>query len=165
MMDKKNKIITGMSITGSPFCNALLFLLPVLMSAVYISGCKSPDPGKPASADSIAVRHDSLKLPMGFKAVIVADSVGKARHLAVTSKGGIYVKLASLKDGKGIVYLHDNDGDGIADEKSSFGHYGGTGMFIRDSFLYASSNEAVYRYRLNENGNVLQTDQPDTVIK
>src|SRR5450432_940348 len=143
-------------------CSAFIFLLPLLFCAVYISGCNSSGSGKTGSADAAS---DSLKLPDGFKAVIFADSVGKARHLAVTNKGDVYVKLASLKEGKGIVYLHDSNGDGIADERSSFGDYGGTGMFIRDSFLYASSNEAVYRYRLNENGKVLQTEHPDTVIK
>ena len=164
-MDKKYNEMKGVEITAARFRNAFLFLLPVLLCAVYIAGCHSSDAGKPGSADAATARHDSLKLPDGFKAVIFADSVGKARHLAVTNKGDIYVKLASLKEGKGIVYLHDSDGDGIADQRSSFGDYGGTGMFIRDSFLYASSNEAVYRYRLNENGKVLQTDHPDTIIK
>jgi len=58
-----------------------------------------------------------LKLPAGFGAIKVADSVGRARHIAITDKGTIYVKLSRLVNGKGIVVLRDNDGDGRAEEK------------------------------------------------
>jgi len=133
---------------------------------MYLLGCNSSQNDKEVSSDSIpAVENSSLKLPEGFRAVVVADSVGKARHLAVNSKGDIYVKLLALKDGKGIVYLRDTNGDGKADEQTAFGDYGGTGMYIRDNYLYASSNEAVYRYRLNEEGKVIQTEQPETIVK
>ncbi|MCW3117470.1 MAG: L-sorbosone dehydrogenase [Chitinophagaceae bacterium] len=144
----------------------LLLCFFVGATAIGISSCTSPQSGKEGSSDSLSTaRHDSLKLPEGFRAIIVADSVGKARHLAVNSKGDIFVKLAALKDGKGIIYLQDTNGDGIADEKSAFGDYPGTGMYIREGYLYASSNEAIYRYRLSEDGKPLQTEHPDTVVK
>jgi hypothetical protein len=70
-------------------------------------GCNSPPTDKKVSSDSIpAIENSSLQLPKGFTSIIVADSVGKARHLAVNSKGNIYVKLAALKNGRGIVCLH-----------------------------------------------------------
>ena len=72
-----------------------------------------------------------LKLPQGFGALKVTDGLGEARHLAVTPQGDIYVKLSSLKNGKGIYFLHDANGDGKIDTKTGFGSYTGTGMFIK----------------------------------
>lgn len=105
-----------------------------------------------------------LKLPTGFGALKVADGLGEARHLAVTSQGDIYVKLSDFKDGKGIYYLHDVNGDGKADVKTGFGNYTGTGMVIKNSYLYASSNTEVFRYKLDANGKVTNPDKPETIV-
>jgi len=43
-----------------------------------------------------------IKLPSGFQAVAVVDSLGRTRHLVVHQNGDVYVKLERLKDGKGI---------------------------------------------------------------
>ena len=148
------------------FSGTMLFYLFGFISVIYLSGCNSFQNDKEATSGTIpGIENASLQLPEGFKAVVVADSVGKARHLAINSKGDIYIKLGALKDGKGIIYLRDTNGDGKADEQTAFGDYEGTGMYIRDNYLYASSNEAVYRYRLNEEGKVIQTEQPETIVK
>ena len=83
-----------------------------------------------------------LKLPAGFSAVKVADGLGQARHITVTKNGYIYVKLSHLKNGKGIYFLNDKNGDGKADVITGFGTFTGTGIGIRDHYLYASSDEA-----------------------
>ncbi len=125
--------------------------------------------------DSVSVRKNSsvvmadkdnsgLKLPQGFGALKVADGLGTARHLSVTQQGDIYVKLDALKNGKGIYCLHDNNGDGKADEQTGFGNFTGTGICIKNNYLYASSNEEVFRYKLNEKGEVLNPDQPEKII-
>ncbi|HEY8919706.1 MAG TPA: PQQ-dependent sugar dehydrogenase [Chitinophaga sp.] len=105
-----------------------------------------------------------LKLPAGFGAIKVADSLGKARHLVVTPQGDIYVKLNSLKDGKGIVRLHDANGDGKADEQTAFGDYGGTGITLKNGYLYASSDTAVFRYKLDDSSHVTNPDQPEKIV-
>jgi glucose/arabinose dehydrogenase len=145
----------------------LLFLYLITgLFFIFITGCNSGQNEKGTSSDSIgATGTASLVLPTGFQAVIVADSLGKARHLAVTGKGDIYVKLDALKDGKGIIFLHDSNGDGKMDERTGFGNYKGTGMYLKNGYLYASSNDAVYRYHLNEEGRVTQADRPDTIVK
>src|SRR5277367_6024375 len=89
-----------------------------------------------------------LKLPAGFTAVTVVENFGGTRHVAVAPNGVIFVKLAKLKDGKGIYRLQDTNGDGKADKIMGFGNYAGTGMAIRDGYLYASSDEEVFRYKL-----------------
>ncbi|MDH7459984.1 PQQ-dependent sugar dehydrogenase [Chitinophagaceae bacterium 26-R-25] len=105
-----------------------------------------------------------LKLPAGFGALKVADGLGDARHIAVTQQGDIYVKLASLKNGKGIYFLHDSNGDGKADIKTGFGNYGGTGMAIKNGYLYASSNTDVFRYKLDATEKVTTPDKPEKII-
>jgi len=108
--------------------------------------------------------HAGLTLPAGFSALVVADSVGPARHLAVTASGLIYVKLERPVDGQGVLVLQDTDGDGRADTRMGFGDYGGTGIAVKDNYLYASSNEEVFRYALDGNGNVTNPDAPDTIV-
>jgi len=105
-----------------------------------------------------------LTLPLGFSAMIVADNTGEARHIAVTKEGNIYVKLGSVKDGKGILYLQDENKDGKMEKKSGFGNYGGTGMALNNGYLYASSNTDVYRYKLNDKDEAENSDQPETIV-
>lgn len=106
----------------------------------------------------------TLVVPKGFTATIVAEGYAGARHIAVTKQGGIYIKLSRLKDGKGIWYLKDTNGDGVIDIEKGFGNYGGTGMFIKNDYLYASSNDDVFRYKLDAKGEVINPDQPERII-
>jgi len=106
----------------------------------------------------------ALKLPSGFSAVMVAENLGNTRHIAVASNGLIYVKVGSLKKSKGIYLLQDTNGDGKADKVSSFGSFPGTGIAIRNGYLYASSDEEVYRYKLDESNNVTNPDNPEKIV-
>ena len=105
-----------------------------------------------------------LKLPAGFTAQIFADDVGRARLLAVTPQGYVYVKLARLEDGKGIVLLQDLDKDGKAEKQTPFGDFPGTGIAITSDFLYASSDEEVFRYALDGNGMVKSSGSPERIV-
>jgi glucose/arabinose dehydrogenase len=105
-----------------------------------------------------------LQLPAGFKTVVVADGLGAARHLTVNSNGDIYVKLARLKNGKGIIRLRDTNGDGKADDIMGFGNFTGTGIAIKNGYLYASSDEEVFRYKLDANNQILNPDNPEKIV-
>lgn len=105
-----------------------------------------------------------LKLLVGFAALKIADSLGKARHIVVNAQGNVFVKLDKLKGGKGIFELRDLNGDGRIDSVTTFGSYTGTGITIKDNYLYASSNEEVFRYKLNANGDVINPDAPEKLI-
>lgn len=98
--------------------------------------------------------NGGITLPAGFKATIVADNLGKARHIVAGTNGDLYVKLDGKVNGKGILRLHDTNKDGVADEITGFGDYAGTGITIKNGYLYASSNTDVYRYKIDANGNV-----------
>jgi glucose/arabinose dehydrogenase len=106
----------------------------------------------------------ALTLPAGFSSTVFADGLGKARHISVTSSGYVYVKLNSAKKGKTIVRLQDTNGDGVADQEVDFGSFKGTGIGIKNGFLYASSDVDVYRFKLNDDGTVANPAQPEKII-
>ncbi|WP_028980344.1 PQQ-dependent sugar dehydrogenase [Sporocytophaga myxococcoides] len=106
-----------------------------------------------------------LNLPQGFKGTIVADNLGKSRHIAVSKQGNVYVKLDRPSDKGAVLYLEDKNNDGKADKISGFGDYKGTGIAIKGDYLYASSNSEVYRYKLNEKGEVSNQKSPEIIVK
>jgi glucose/arabinose dehydrogenase len=107
----------------------------------------------------------AITLPTGFNQVVVASDLGNARHIAVNTNGDIYVKMGNTKRGKGIVRLTDTNGDGKADEMTSFGEYGGTGIALKNGYLYASSNTNVYRYKLNPDQSIADPGNPELLVK
>ena len=106
----------------------------------------------------------SLTLPTGFSATVFAEGLGKARHISITPTGYVYVKLASSKNGNTIVRLKDKNGDGISDEEADFGSFKGTGIKVQNGWLYASSDQEVYRFKLNSDGTVMNPAQPEKII-
>jgi len=105
-----------------------------------------------------------IKLPTGFSATVLATDLGPTRHIAIGKSGDIYVKLSKLRDGKGIYILRDTNNDGKIDETKMFGNYPGTGIYIKDGYLYSSSNTGVFRYKLNEKEEIINTDQPEKIL-
>lgn len=132
-------------------------LLVAFAAALILAAC-----GKEKTSDSGSVGDSGLKIPAGFTAKIVADDLGKVRHIAATPKGDIYARLAELKDGKGTLVLSETNG--AFSVKSAFGNYYGTGVFIKDGYLYASSDTEVFRYKLDENFQVIDAENPEKIV-
>ena len=114
--------------------------------------------------DLIAQTPDQVKinLPGGFSSEVIAKNLDRTRHIVVNSNGDIYIKLSRVRRGGGIVRLRDQNGDGKIDDTTRFGNYGGTGIGIRNGYLYASSNTSVFRYKLNNNEP--DTSRPETIV-
>lgn len=142
-----------------------MFLIFLLTSISFVSNAN--DSTKVNITNQVVADADNagLILPSGFGALIAADNLGRARHIVAAKQGGIYVKLERLVGGKGIVYLTDENKDGKMEIETSFGNYIGTGIAIKDNYLYASSNEDVFRYQLDENGKVTNPDNPQRIVK
>ncbi|NCI46969.1 PQQ-dependent sugar dehydrogenase [Sediminibacterium soli] len=141
--------------------------LAMILSGYGISHAKaSGDDPKKKPAKTVAADADNagLKLPTGFGALVVAENIGRARHIVVNKQGDVYVKLTGRVNGKGITKLHDADGDGKADQITGFGQYGGTGITIKNGYLYASSDEEVFRYKLDDKENVIDTTKAEKII-
>ena len=118
------------------------------------------------SAQNIKPDADNagLTLPSGFAALKVADNLGRTRHIVVNKQGAIYAKLERLDNGKGVLVLKDTDGDGRAETKTSFGNFTGTGIAIKGNYLYAASNKEVFKYALNENGDIVDENAAATIV-
>ncbi len=112
---------------------------------------------RPAPADDV-----TLVLQPGFSAAVINEGVGKNRHIAVNANGDIYVKLERPQKGKGILVLKEKSGK--AEVVNRFGDFGGTGIAIKNGYLYASSNSDVYRFKLNANNAVDPSQKPEKII-
>jgi len=117
--------------------------------------------------NKLTVYNADLKLPAGFSATIVADSLGPLRHLVVTKNGDVYVNLNSTRKskGKGIYFLSDANHDGRLDKKLTFADYPGTGIKIKDHYLYSTSNTGVFRYKLDDKDEVINADKPEIIVQ
>ncbi|MCY7353121.1 MAG: PQQ-dependent sugar dehydrogenase [Cytophagaceae bacterium] len=145
------------------FYSACIFSILLMVNSLSAeNGPKKP--AKPIRKTNREAVNADLKLPAGFTASLIAEDLGAARHLVVSKTGDIYVKLAKMKDGKGIYRLSDTNKDGIMDQQTGFGGYPGTGIFIKNGYLYSSSNSGIYRYQLNEKEEVINPDQPEEIV-
>ncbi|CAG5018703.1 hypothetical protein DYBT9275_06054 [Dyadobacter sp. CECT 9275] len=112
--------------------------------------------------------NGGLFLPGNFEAVVVADSIGSARHLAVNKNGDIYVKLRRVGPKGGSVALRDTDNDGKADIIQNFGDYEdpgnyGTAMRIYKDYLYYSTAGVVFRNKLTP-GQLIPEGKPEVIL-
>jgi hypothetical protein len=86
----------------------------------------------------VELRNAGLITPGGFTAVKLIEGIGKARHIVVTPKRDIYVRLAKPINGQGPLLLHESSGN--ATVRAGFGNYGGTGIMLYKGYLYSASN-------------------------
>ncbi|GGH07321.1 PQQ-dependent sugar dehydrogenase [Mucilaginibacter phyllosphaerae] len=144
----------------------IAFATAAITGSILFTACTGT--GSKTAADSSATATDTassagLTVPAGFTANIIARDLGGTRHIAISPQGDIFVKLGKSKDGKGILVLHENNGKAVV--KNAFGDYDGTGIYLKNGYLYASSNEDVYRYKLNDKNEVIDTTSPEIIVK
>lgn len=140
----------------------LLFFL-MMSSALIVSIRSAAD----YNEDSIRIKtmaDGGLQLPAGFTSTEAATGLKEPRHIVLNENGDIYVKLGTLQDGKGIIYLQDANKDGKFEKQTGFANYTGTGITLKDGYLYASSDKEVYRYKLDASGKVPSSAQAEKII-
>ncbi len=98
-----------------------------------------------------------IKLPPGFAADVIAENLGRARHMAANKEGTLFVKLERPVNGTGIVVLKNTTAGKMAEMSKGFGSFGGTGIAIKNGYLYATSNSEIFRFRLNEKNEIADT--------
>jgi len=141
-------------------------LVVTLLSLYFFTGCKKEDDNGNGTASGLSPDADNggITLPAGFGGITVKAETGAARHLAVNSNGDVYVKLSELKNGSGIVVLKDSNNDGRADTQTSFGDFAGTGIAIKDGYLYASSDDEIFRYHFNTSNVIENPASPEKIV-
>src|SRR3990172_9487510 len=123
--------------------------------------------GRGSAQSRVACRPDNagLSLPAGFCALIVADSVGPARHIAVSPNGDLFIAVRNTRQARGaVLVLRDTTGDGVADVRARFGTDGGSGIAWRDGFLYFATDDAVVRWPWKA-GQLEPAGPPDTIAQ
>jgi glucose/arabinose dehydrogenase/cytochrome c5 len=133
--------------------------LRIAPGALLAAGLASSAVGATAALPKPDPDNGAITLPPGFRAVVVADNLGPLRFMTVAPNGDVYVKTS----GDGIIALRDQDGDGRAEIQQKFGSGGGTGIALRDGWLYHSTNSAVYRYHMAP-GELVPRGKPETVV-
>lgn len=116
------------------------------------------------TAQSPASCDPQLTLPPGFCALVFADEVGAARHIAVAPNGDVFVALWSTPTAQGgVLALRDTNGDGRSDIRQLTTSDGGSGLWLTRDWLYHSTWTSVLRYRLRT-GTFGIADRPDTIV-
>lgn len=142
-----------------------LILLPAIAFIAFANqSCANFNSDTTKTVKVIDADESNLVLPQGFKAVTFASGLGEARHIVVAPNGGLYVKLSKLKDGKGTYLFADNNGDGTPEVTKGFSNFTGTGIAIKNGYLYTSSDFDVYRYKLNEKFEVIDPEKPEKIV-
>ena len=136
-------------------CTALLLVGCAAEPQIVLPAC-DPDNG-------------GLVLPDGFCALVVADGLGRARHIDVTADGDIYVHTRGARGQSAdapsgaIVALQDADGDGRAEVVERFSDHHGTGLQLRNEHLYFSTTTEVYRYVMTP-GQLVPQAEPELIV-
>lgn len=139
------------------------FRLPIATTMLLLGAGAGDVPAQESRCDP---GNGGLELPPGFCAVVVADSIGRARHLVVAPNGDVLVALRRGRgegESGGLLALRDNDGDGRADVMERFGESSATGISLRDGFIYFAPDDAVLRYPFAP-GTLGPAGPPDTIV-
>lgn len=108
--------------------------------------------------------NGGITLPQGFCALVVADSLGPARHFVVAPNGDLFVAIRNTREVKGgIIALRDTSGDGRMDVRERFGDNGGSGIALRGTDLFFGTDDAVLRYTIPRAA-LRPAGVPDTVV-
>ncbi|MBA3395216.1 MAG: PQQ-dependent sugar dehydrogenase [Deltaproteobacteria bacterium] len=118
-----------------------------------------PVPGCPGD-------NGGITLPPGFCASVFADNLGRARHMAVTPSGDVFVVIdppPGATEPSHVVALRDADHDGAAEITQIVADDGGNGIAWVDGMLYVAPDDRIVRYALSD-GDLVPTRGPEVVV-
>ncbi len=114
--------------------------------------------------------NGGLTLPQGFCALVVANDVGIARHMAVAPNGDLYVATQSRggrgtpETGGGVVALRDTNGDGKFDQREQIGTGSTTGVGLRNGYLYLAHPRTIERFKMTA-GQLKPSGEAEVIVK
>ncbi|HEX7338054.1 MAG TPA: hypothetical protein VF252_12685 [Gemmatimonadales bacterium] len=158
-------------------------LLPALAAGALGCGQRDRTPAEDSASARVTGSAPDREAPgitvaEGFKATVLADKIGSARHAAVTPSGDVYVNTwrspydtsRAAPAGGYVVAIRDSNRDGRADviqrfgASSESGSRGGTGIALQGNALYVESDSSILRYRLTP-GELVPSGSPDTIVR
>jgi len=142
---------------------SVLLAVGTLLCGVLL-GCGSEPPETAPETAACTPNDGGLTLADGFCATVVADDLGPTRHLAVAPNGDVYAALDKKTKGSGIVALRDTSGDYTADRVEYFSTAPGSGLRLRNGYLYFGPHTAVWRYR-RRSGELVPSGEKEVVVR
>ena len=121
------------------------------------------------SASAPCANNGGITVPAGFCASVFADSLGKARYLAIAPNGDIYVSIEGTNpmdktpNPPAFIALRDTNHDGRADRIEKVGLRGNTGIALNGGYLYVDQGEKINRYAMRP-GELVPSTTPETVV-
>lgn len=117
----------------------------------------------PAQSPRCAADNGGLVLPPGFCAMLVAESLGPVRHIAVAPNGDVFAARGGPNGG--VIVLRDTTGDGRADIIAKFYEGpGGSGIALTSDAVYFAPNDRVLRFPWKP-GALLPSGPADTIVQ
>jgi glucose/arabinose dehydrogenase len=113
--------------------------------------------------------NGGITLPEGFCALVVANDVGTARHMAVAANGDLYVATQSRggrgtpETGGGVIALRDANGDGKFEIREQIGTGSTTGVALRNGYLYLAHPRTIERFKMTQ-GQLKPTGAAETIV-
>jgi glucose/arabinose dehydrogenase len=123
-----------------------------LVCAAPAGGAQSEKGSIPTSSKTmIPALGGELRIPEGFKVEIFADSIRRARWMALGPDGAVYVTSRGQSH---VLRLADTNNDGKADTRDTVvrGVEGAHGMVFRNGYLYIAALRGVWRAKLDGRG-------------
>jgi glucose/arabinose dehydrogenase len=110
--------------------------------------------------------NGGITLPQGFCAAVVANDIGRARHLVVAPNGDVFASTqgGGRAGGGGIVALRDTDGDGKLDKVERFGEGSMTGIALHNGYIYYATTNAIGRFKLAA-GELKPSGEPEIIAQ
>jgi glucose/arabinose dehydrogenase len=110
----------------------------------------------------------AITVPAGFCATVFADSVTRARYLAVADNGDVYVASEGTRPNQtgptpAFYALRDTDKDGHADRVEKVGQTGNTGIALWNGYLYVDQGDRITRYR-RAAGDLVPSGAAETIV-
>ncbi len=136
-------------------CSAKNFALAVCAVAAFAANL--------SAAPVCDSDNGGITLPQGFCALVAADDLGIARHLAVAPNGDLYVALQGNGEKGGVMALRDTNADGKFEVKEHFGQGSVTGIALHNGYLYLAGPNTVIRYKMKP-GELKPSAAPETVV-
>ena len=131
---------------NKPFITRCLLAVLMVIAGAHVSEAL---PNRSDAEENPLCDPDNggIVLPDGFCALVVADDLGRGRHVEVAPNGDIYVSLRDRPDSLGaVIALRDADGDGRAEIRERFSAGGGTGVVLHNDYLYLARTSSVVRF-------------------
>ena len=148
----------------SPFSRSprWLLLTGLLLGVVLSEGCRTMPGRAICAARAPPMTEASTSLTASVRRWWPTP-LAPTRHLAVAENGGVYAALDTTVKGHGVMALRDTTGDFTADRVEYFIDAAGSGLRLRDGYLYFGPHTAVWRYR-RQPGELVLSGEKEVVV-